>query len=164
MSWAGPHKIGDFLTSVAHSPWNRPPEKAGVYVVCEKPWEEVPTTADGVLYVGQAAYLRYQIGRLLCDLSGFTGDNPSAEEAYQHKGGHSLWLHYCLPHQIEPADLYLGWCSECLCIACAETKLLEMMRTGPHRVTTCAAHRPVLDLQQNCCGLMPTALNSDRRR
>jgi hypothetical protein len=87
MSWAGPNKIGDFLNSVAHSPWKRPPEKAGVYVVSDKPWEEVPATADGVLYVGQATYLRYQIGRLLCDLLGFTGDNPSGEEAYQHKGG-----------------------------------------------------------------------------
>jgi len=163
MSWAGPNKIDDFLNSVARNPWKRPPEKAGVYVISEKPWEEVPATADGVLYVGQAAYLRYQIGRLLCDLLGFTGDNPSAEEAYQHKGGHSLWSHYCLPRQIEPANLYMGWCSECLCIACAETKLLEMMRTGPHRVTICAAHRPVLDLRQNCCGLVPAALNSNGR-
>jgi hypothetical protein len=133
-----------------------------VYVVCEKLWKEVPTRADGVLYVGQAAYLQYQIGRLLCDLLGFTGDNPSAEEAYQHKGGHSLSSHYCLPGQIEPANLYLGWCAECLCIAC-ETKLLEMMRMGPHRVTIWAAHRPVLDLRQNCCGLMSAALTSDGR-
>ncbi len=44
----------------------------------------------------QAAYLRYHMGRLLCDLLGFTGDNPSAEEAYQHKGGHSLWSHRVL--------------------------------------------------------------------
>src|SRR5215469_10977307 len=151
MSWAGPYKIGDLLNSVARSPGRRPPEKAGVYVVCEKPWEEVPATTDGVLYARQAAYLRYQIGRLLCDLLGFTGDDPHAREAYQHRGGHSLWSHYCLPRRIEPATLYLGWCSECLCIACAETKLLAMMRTGPHRLTICAAHRPALDLGQNCC-------------
>jgi len=151
MSWTGPHKIGEFLNTVAHSSGSRPPEKAGVYVICENPWKDVPTTSDGVLYVGQALYLRYQIGRLLCDLLGFTGDNPSAEEAYQHKGGHSLWTRYCLPRRIEPAKLYLGWCSECLCIGCAETKLLEMMRIGPHRVTICAVHHPVLDLRQNCC-------------
>ena len=65
---------------------------------------------------------------------GFTGDNPSAEEAYQHKGGHSLWSHYCLPRKIEPGRLYLGWCSACICVACAETGLLEMMIIGPHRI------------------------------
>ena len=116
MSWEGPHKIGDYLGSVAHSPWKRPPERAGVYVVSEKPWRDVPTEADKILYVGQAAYLRYQIQAAAFDLLGFTGDNPSPEEAYQHKGGNSVWTHYCLPHQIEPAKLYLGWCSECLCV------------------------------------------------
>ena len=77
----------------------------------------MPTEADKILYVGQAAYLRYQIGRLLGDLLGFTGDNPSSEEAYQHKGGDSVWAHYCLPRPIEPAKLYLGWwvCVRCLC-------------------------------------------------
>ena len=120
----------------------------------------MPTEADTILYVGQAAYLRYQMGRLMCDLFGFTGDNPSAEEVYQHKGGHALWSHYCLPHQIEPAGLYLGWCSEYLCVACAETKLLEMMITGPRRVRMCAAHRPALDLRQNCRGVIPATQNS----
>jgi hypothetical protein len=161
MSWAGPYKIGAFLNSVAHRPGERPPEKAGVYIVCENPWKEVPAAADGVLYVGRAPYLRYQIGRLLCDLLGFTGDNPSGEEAYQHKGGHALWSHYCLPRRIEPANLYLGWCAECLCLACAEMKLLEMMRVGPHRTTICTVHRPALELRQNCCAGM--ALNFDGR-
>lgn len=164
MSWGGPHKIGDYLSNVAHSPWKRPPERAGVYVISEKPWRDVPTEADQILYVGQAAYLRYQIGRLLCDLLGFTGDNPSSEEAYQHKGGHSLWSHYCLPHKIEPARLYLGWSSECLCIACAESKLLELMITGPHRVRVCAAHQPCLDLRQNCRGMILGSQNSDGLR
>ncbi len=50
-------------------------------------------------FICSRAYLRYQIGRLLGDLLGFTGDNPSSEEAYQHKGGHSVWAHYCLPRQ-----------------------------------------------------------------
>ena len=124
----------------------------------------MPAETDKILYVGQAPYLRYQIGRLLGDLLGFTGDNPSSEEAYQHKGGHSVWAHYCLPRQIEPAKLYLCWCSECVCVACAEAKLLEMMITGPHRVRICAAHRPVLELAQNCKGLIPTTPNSTARR
>jgi hypothetical protein len=131
VKWQGPHKIIEYLSSVAQSPWKRPPEAPGVFAISEKAWGDLPTKASGILYVGQAAGLRYQIGRLACDLLGFTSDDPSAKEAYQHKGGHSLWLHYCLPHQIEPAQLYLGWCSECLCLACAETKLLEMMVTGP---------------------------------
>ena len=157
MNWEGPNKIGDYLASVARNPWKRPPEKAGVYVLSEKAWRDLPKKADGVIYVGQAAYLRYQIGRLLVDLLGFTGDS---EEAYQHKGGHTLWSHYCLPRQIEPADLYLGWCSDCLCLACAETKLLEMMTIGARRVNICAMHRPVLDLWQNSSGLTPTTPNS----
>lgn len=91
MSWEGPHKIGDYLYTIAHSPWKRPPEAPGVYIVSEKPWHNLPAEADRILYVGQAAYLRHHIGRLMCDLFGFTGDNPSAQEAYQHRGGHSLW-------------------------------------------------------------------------
>jgi len=86
----------------------------------------------------------------MSDLLGFTGDEPSAEEAYQHKGGHLLWTLYCLPQRIEPGRLYLGWCSECLCIACAETKLLEMTVAGSDRFRICAAHRPALDLWENC--------------
>jgi len=164
MSWEGPHRISDYLGNVANSPWKRPPEGPGVYIVSENPWRDMPTHNDNILYVGQAAYLRYHVGRLLCDLLGFTSDNSSAEEAYQHKGGHSLWSHYCLPRKIEPARLYLGWCSACICVACAETKLLEMMITGPHRVRICAAHRPVLDLWQNCRGLTPTTPNSTAQR
>jgi hypothetical protein len=163
MSWEGPHRIGDYLGSVAHSPWKRPPEKAGVYIVAEKPWRDLPSKADGILYVGQATYLRYQIGRLLCDLLGFTGDSTSADEANQHKGGHWLWSHYCLPSRIEPAALHLGWCSECMCLACAETKLLEMISTGPHRLRVCAIHRPVLDFRQNSSSLMTATRNSDAR-
>jgi hypothetical protein len=160
MSWDGPHRIGDYLGGVAHNPSKRPPEAAGVYVVSEQAWRDVPTKADRILYVGQAAYLRYQIGRLLCDLLGFTGDNPSAEEAYQHKGGHSLWSHYCRPRQIEPANLYLGWCAEYVCVVCAETKLLELVSTGPRRVRGCTTHRPVLELWQNTCGVISTTPNS----
>jgi hypothetical protein len=164
MSWEGPHKISDYLGNVANSSWKRPPEGPGVYIVSENPWRDMPTRDDNILYVAQAAYLRYHMGRLLCDLLGFTGDNPSAEEAYQHKGGHLLWSHYCLPRKIEPSRLYLGWCSACICMACAETRLLEMMTTGPHRVRICAAHRPVLNLEQNCRGLIPTTPNSTARR
>jgi hypothetical protein len=160
MSWEGPYKIGDYLATVARSPWQRPPEAAGVYVISEKPWQSLPTKAARILYVGQAAYLRYQIGRLLCDLLGFTGDNSSAEEAYQHKGGHSLWSHYCLPQQIEPVRLYLGWCTECLCLTCAEIALLEMMVTGPHRVPICPLHRPPMNLRQNCEGEILNSRNS----
>jgi hypothetical protein len=160
VNWRGPHKIIEYVGSVALSPWKRPPEASGVYAISEKPWGDLPTATSGILYVGQAACLRYQIGRLACDLLGFTGDDPSAEEAYQHKGGHSLWSHYCLPQQIEPAQLYLGWCSECLCLACAETKLLEMMVTGPQRVRICAVHRPALDLRENHRGATLMSQNS----
>lgn len=159
MNWEGPNKIGEYLAGVAHSPWKRPPEKAGVYVISERAWRGLPTKANAILYVGQAAYLRYRIGRLLCDLLGFTGDS---EEAYQHRGGHTLWSNYCLPRQIEPADLYLAWCAECVCLACAESKLLEMMSSGPRRVN-CPSHRPALELAQNCCGLIQTTLNSGIR-
>jgi len=82
MSWEGPHRISDYLGNVANSPWKRPPEAPGVYIVSENPWRYMPTHNDNILHVGQAAYLRYHVGRLLCDLLGFTGDNPSAEEAY----------------------------------------------------------------------------------
>ncbi len=160
MSWQGPHKIGDYLATVVHSPWQRPPEAAGVYLVSEKPWRGLPTEADRILYVSQAAYLRYQIGRLLCDLLGFTGDDPSPREAYQHKGGHSLWSHHCLPHQIEPVRLYLAWCAECLCLTCAETALGKMMITGPHRVRSCSLHRPPIDLWRNCQGVTTNSRNS----
>jgi len=160
VNWAGPHEISAYLGSVTQLPSKRPPEAPGVYIVAEKPWRDWPADADGILCVGQAASLRYQIGRLMCDLLGFTSDNPSAEEAYQHKGGHSLWSHYCLPNQIEPVRLYLGWCSECLCLNCAETKLLEMITTGPRRVRICASHRPPLDLRLNRRIVMPAQKNS----
>lgn len=164
MSWEGPQKISDYLGSVARSPGKRPPEGPGVYIVSENSWRDLPTPDDNILYVGPAAHLRYHIGRLVCDLLGFTGDSPSPEEAYQHKGGHSLWSRYCLPFKIEPGRLYLAWCSECLCVACAETKLLQMITTCPHRVRICAAHRPALDLRQNCRGLIATTPNSTARR
>jgi len=160
MSWEGPHQINDYLGSVARASRKRPPEGPGVYIVSEHPWRDVPTGDDNILYVEQAAYLGYQLGRLLCDLLGFTGDSPSAAEAYQHRGGRSLWSHYCLPRKIEPGRLYFGWCSACICVACAEARLLEMMITGPHRVGSCPAHEPVLDLAKNCRGLILTTSNS----
>jgi len=43
-----------------------------------------------ILYVDRLYTSDTKLDGLLCDLLGFTGDNPSAEEAYQHKGGHSL--------------------------------------------------------------------------
>jgi hypothetical protein len=128
--------------------------------VSANPWLDLPTRHDNILYVGQAPYLRYQVGRLLCDLLGFTGDDPSAAEAYQHKGGHSLWSRFCLPRKIEPGWLYLGWCSTCICVACAETRLLEMMITGPQPGRICAVHKPVLELEQNCRGSVSKNLNS----
>jgi hypothetical protein len=160
MSWEGPYKISDYIGSVARKPSKRPPEGRGVYILSERSWRDIPTRDADVLYVGQALYLRFNIGRLFCDLLGFTSDDPSAEEAYQHKGGHSLWSHYCLPRKAEPGLLYLGWCSTCVCLACAETELLEMMRSGPRRVRICAAHRPALDLRENSRGAIPTTLNS----
>jgi hypothetical protein len=164
MSWEGPHKIIEYLGSVASSGEKRPPERPGVYILTANPWRDLPTQKDNILYVGQAPYLRYQVGRLLSDLLGFTGDDPSPEEAYQHKGGHSLWSQFCLPRKIEPGWLYLGWCSTCVCVACAETKLLEMMITGPQMSRICAAHRPVLDLGQNCRSSIPATANSTARR
>ena len=164
MNWEGPHQIGEYLGSVAQSPGKRPPEAPGVYVVSEKPWNELPMDTDKILYVGQATYLRYQIGRLMCDLLGFTGDEPSPDEAFQHKGGHSLWSSYCLPHRIEPAKLYFGWCREPLCMICAETRLLEIMIVGPQRIRICQVHRPALDLAPNCRGISAAAQNSNGRQ
>ena len=160
MSWEGPHKIIDYLGSVASNSGKRPPEVPGVYVLTANPWRGLPTQKDNILYVGQAPYLRYQVGRLLCDLLGFTGDDPSAEEAYQHKGGHSLWSQFCLPRKIEPGWLYIAWCSTCICVACAENGLLDMMITGPRPGKICTSHKPVLDLKQNCWGSIHSTANS----
>ena len=164
MNWSGPHGIGDYLASVARSQWKRPPETPGVYLIAERAWRNLPAKADMILYVGRAASLRYQIGRMMCDLLGFTGDDSSSEEFFQHRGGHALWAHYCLPRQIEPTRLYLGWCSECFCADCAEAKLLELITTGPRPVRTCASHRPVLELQQNTTSvIVPEQKNSNGR-
>jgi hypothetical protein len=68
-------------------------------------------------------YLRYRVGQFLSDLLG-TSDDPAAEEAYQHRGGHQLGHRYCVGRQIEPADLYLAWCTLAEYLDCAEAKLL----------------------------------------
>jgi hypothetical protein len=95
------------LSNVTRDRESRPPDSSGVYVVAERPWREMPTKTSGIIYVGQARYLRRRIGELLCDLLGFTGDDYSDSEAYEHRGGQILWHYYRIAHAVEPSSLYL---------------------------------------------------------
>jgi hypothetical protein len=78
----------------------------------------------------------------LSDLLGFTGDDPAAEEGYQHRGGHQLWHRYCLARETEPANLYLAWCTVFECLDCAETKLVDVLprERRPSPLRTCSQH------------------------
>jgi len=152
LGWTGACRVGDYLSNVIRDRDSRPPEASGVYVVSERPWHAMPTKPSGIVYVGQARYLRSRIGALLCDLLGFTGDQYSDGEAYEHGGGHFLWHYYCLAHAVEPSSLYLGWCSPCRCLDCAEAKLRELMdiRWNLYPTRSCEYHTPALELFQNC--------------
>lgn len=123
--WSSPVRIGDYLAGVLRDHDARPPDAPGVYLVSERAWQESPNRQAGVIYAGQASYLRYRIGQLLSDLFGFTGDVDG--EAYQHRGGHWLWHRYCVGHNVEPANLYVAWRSGCECLDCAEAELVEFI-------------------------------------
>ncbi len=150
--WTRACRIGDYLSNVIRDRDSRPPESAGVYVVSKCPWEGMPSKSSGVVYVGQARYLRSRIGALFCDLLGFTGDEYSDGEAYEHGGGHFLWYHYCIAHAVEPSNLYVGWCSPCRCLDCAEAKLRDLMdiRWNWYPTRSCEHHIPALELSHNC--------------
>ncbi len=149
--WAGPYQIGSYLANAVHFEGSRPPEAPGVYVISERQWRDLPDTDCGLLYVARAAYIRYRIGQLLCEMCGFTSDTDEGE-AYGHRGGHALWHHYCQPRHIEPLSLYIGWCYGCSCLDCAEIKLAEMLtvRLNVLTVRSCGSHQPPLDLADNC--------------
>jgi hypothetical protein len=148
---AGACQIAEYLETVVRSPDLRPPDAPGVYVISEQPWREMPSKTSGILYVGQAMYLRRRIGQLLCDLMGFTGDEYSDRESYEHRGGHRLWHCYCLARGVEPSSLYVGWCSQCLCLDCAEAKIREMMdvRWNLYPTRSCDRHVAALEVFSN---------------
>src|SRR5271154_2527745 len=75
--WVGPFRIGDYLAKVVSGRDSRPPDAPGVYVLSEQAWNGLPDRRAGLIYAGQTHYLRYRIGQLLCDLLGFTGDDPA---------------------------------------------------------------------------------------
>ena len=150
--WAGPFRVGDYLANVVRDRNLRPPDAPGVYVVSERIWQVLPNRQAGILYVGQAQHLRYRLGQLLPDLFGFTSDDRADREAYEHRGGHSLWHRYCVEAGIEPVNLHLAWCARCQCLDCAEERLRELMQIewmSPVR-RNCDRHRPQLDLVSNC--------------
>ena len=149
--WAGPFRIGDYLAGVVSERDSRPPDAPGVYVLSEQAWKGIPDGRADLIYTGQTHYLRYRIGQLLCDLLGFTGDDPADEEAYEHRGGHVLW-HYCIARGVEPVNLHLSWCAPCKCMDCAVSTLLELTPFGSAlaRRRNCSKHHPALDLAYNC--------------
>jgi hypothetical protein len=163
MQWRGPFRIRDYLSHVVRDQELRPPDALGVYVVSEHSWVAPPNREAGIIYVGQAHYLRYRIGQLLMDLLGFTSDDRADGEAYEHRGGHSLWHRYCLERGIEPIDLYFAWYPQCECLDCAEAKLLELVSKEwkvPSR--SCGRHIPMLDLLHNC-SVLATASTASKR-
>src|SRR5260370_21875095 len=164
LCWVGSYRIGDYLSSVIQARDSRPRDSAGIYVVSERAWDEMPCKSSEILYVGQARYLRRRIGALICDLLGFTGDEYSDGEAYEHSGGHFLWHYYCIAHAVEPLSLYVGWCSPCRCLDCAEAKLRELMdpRWNLYPTRSCEHHTPALELFHNCSTSVPPHAGSGR--
>ena len=164
LCWTGACRISEYLTNVVRARDSRPPDSSGVYVVTERPWHEMPAKTSGILFVGQAIYLRRRIGQLLCDLLGFTGDEYSDGEAYEHSGGHLLWHYYCIARAIEPSSLYLGWCSPCKCLDCAEAKIRELMdgQWNLYPTRLCERHAPALELFDNCSTLVTQSAGSGR--
>jgi len=162
--WTGACRIGDYLSNVIRDRDSRPPDSSGVYIVTERPWYEMPAKTSGIIYVGQARYLRRRIGEMLCDLLGFTGDEYSGGEAYEHRGGHFLWHYFCIARAIEPSSLYLGWCSPCRCLDCAEAKLSELMdiRWKLYPTRSCELHAPALELFHNCSTSVAPSARSER--
>ena len=163
--WTRAYRIGDYFGNVIRHRDSRPPESEGVYVVSEDPWDEIPNKSSGIIYVGQARYLLSRIGALLCDLLGFTGDEYSEGEAYEHSGGHFLWHYYCLANSVEPSNLYVGWCSPCRCLDCAEARLRESidLRWNLYRNKPCEHHTAALELIDNCSTSVPPSAGSRRQ-
>ncbi|HLH76033.1 MAG TPA: hypothetical protein VKV28_04415 [Candidatus Binataceae bacterium] len=157
-SWVGPYKIGDYLARVVSDRACRPPDAPGVYLVSEQAWHGLPNQGANLVYADQAPYLRYRIGQLMCDLLGFTSDDPAQGEAYEHRGGHFLWHHYCLQQGTEPLNLYFAWCAQCQCIDCAINALLELtpMAAELARRQSCNKHVPPLELAYNCSVMLPS--------
>jgi hypothetical protein len=145
--WVGPYQISSLLGDADA----RPPEAPGLYIVSERPWSGMPNLNAGLIYVGRAAYIRYRMGQLLCEMCGFTSETTE-DEAYGHRGGHAIWHRYCLPRNVEPLSLYIAWCSDCRCLDCAEMKLAPMLtvRLDVMPIHPCSRHRPPLDLAENC--------------
>jgi hypothetical protein len=152
LCWVGPFRLDQYLASVVSRQKLRPPDAAGVYILSEHTWEGIPDARANLIYAAQAPYLRYRIGQLLCDLLGFTGEDPADSDAYEHSGGHLLWHRYCIARGVEPVSLHIAWCSPCKCIDCAENRLLELTQFGPSSAMrrSCAKHDPALDLAYNC--------------
>jgi hypothetical protein len=127
MSWSNPLKIADYLSDPAGQHYLRPPEAPGIYVIPERLWAgSEPAKRDGVLYVGQSAYLGYRVGQLLADILGFTGDDPGYSGSYYHSGGHQIWQH-CLRHKPPAHLLYIVWYANCHCLDCAEIGLIASL-------------------------------------
>lgn len=149
--WVGPYQISSYLGNAVREADARPPEAPGLYIVSEHAWRRLPDGDGGLIYVGRAAYIRYRIGQLLCEMCGFTSETTE-DEAYGHRGGHAIWHRYCLPRKIEPLSLYIAWCSDCRCLDCAEMKLSQMLavRLNVMPIHPCSRHRPPLDLAENC--------------
>lgn len=159
-----------YLARVVSGRGSRPPDAPGVYVLSEHAWQGIPDRQAIIIYAGQAPYLRYRIGQLLCHLFGFTGDDPADGEAYEHRGGHLLWRGYCLARRVEPLNLYFAWCTPCKCMDRAEIRLLDLVTITPAPVArrTCDRHNPTLDSAYNCsasvtlAGVSARLLNTDK--
>lgn len=138
LCWTRAYLIGDYLSNLIRDRDSRPPNSEGVFLVSERPWDEMPSKFSGIVYVGQSESLRRRIGQLLCDL-------------YDHHSDHFLWHHCCTARGLEPSRLYLGWGAPCRCPDCAEVKLRELMETPwnlwPAR--SCEHHTPALELIHN---------------
>ncbi len=149
--WVGPYQISSYLGNAVRDADAQPPEASGLYIVSQRPWSGMPDVNAGLIYVGRAAYIRYRIGQLLCEMCGFTSETTE-DEAYGHRGGHAIWHGYCLPRNVEPLSLYIAWCSEGQCLDCAEMKLAPMLtvRLDVMPIHPCSRHRPPLDLAENC--------------
>jgi len=114
----------------------------------------MPTKASGIIYVGQARYLRRRIGELLCDLLGFTGDDYSDSEAYAHPPrDRLLWRDYCIAHVVEAFDP-VSWVVLTLQMSGlrGRPKLRELMdiRWNLYPTLSCEHHSPALELFHNC--------------
>lgn len=153
MGWEGPYRIRGFLNELVQRPELRPPDSAGIYVLSQKSWKEVPDEKCGLLYVGQSQYLRFRMGELFSDLLGVTPDSFDDEEAYKHRGRQADWHWHCLRKHVSPPALWIGWYEAPRCLNRAEINLFQMVRLiVPGRPTglKCERHGPVLDLATSC--------------